>query len=463
MTTVKQDPPRDCDQDPIINCHTHIFTADHVPPWIGKTFLPFILPYIFSVPLIVVPARWWYRYGPPKWKHTYLYRSLREAYYLIKITIDRIFLLWLVVFVAGLLLTVHVFYILYDLLALISRPGQDSVINEWRHWLINHGLLYPSDSLWVNGALVLALMLFFPSGRNAIFFVFKKLFSFLAALPDKSTRAYLARYWNIGRFAFYQNQSGIFSRLDDQYPDHTKFIVLPMDMAYMEAGSTRKKYGQQMNDLIALKANKSTVLPFIFIDPRRIKDSQDANDPNKVDDPRGKNFFDYGVDANGQVFLKPCAVKNYLENGCYGFKIYPALGYFPFDEHLLPLWQFAAQNQLPILTHCIRGTIFYRGIKKSEWDYHKVFMQVMKEGEYTRLLLPQINNDDFSNNFTHPLNYLCLLEDSLLIKLLARKEYESVRAIFYDDKNQFRNSLRDLKICMGAFRWRGRMATIFRP
>lgn len=25
---------------PIINCHTHIFTGDHVPPFIAKTYLP---------------------------------------------------------------------------------------------------------------------------------------------------------------------------------------------------------------------------------------------------------------------------------------------------------------------------------------------------------------------------------------------------------------------------------------
>src|SRR6185436_827568 len=60
-----------------------------------------------------------------------------------------------------------------------------------------------------------------------------------------------------------------------------------------------------------------------------------------------------------------------------GFKIYPALGYYPFDVQLLPLWKYAADHQIPILTHCIRGTIFYRGSKKTEWDYHPVYKQAM--------------------------------------------------------------------------------------
>ncbi|MBK9961224.1 MAG: hypothetical protein IPP06_07755 [Saprospiraceae bacterium] len=57
-------------------------------------------------------------------------------------------------------------------------------------------------------------------------------------------------------------------------------------------------------------------------------------------------------------------VKEYIEiNKLNGFKIYPALGYYPFDEELLLLWKYAADHQIPIMTHVIKGTVFYRDRK----------------------------------------------------------------------------------------------------
>ncbi len=45
----------DKQKQPIINCHTHIFTGDHVPPWLAKTFLIWPLYYLFSLSGIVKP------------------------------------------------------------------------------------------------------------------------------------------------------------------------------------------------------------------------------------------------------------------------------------------------------------------------------------------------------------------------------------------------------------------------
>lgn len=441
MATVKLNPSTDPKSDPIINCHTHVFTADHVPPWLGKTFLPLFLAYILTTPLIVVPARWWYRFGPRNWKHNYLYRLLRKWYYMAKILIDRIFILWLIVVAAGVILSIHVFFIIYDLLMRFFETDKEGSIDKIRLWLRDYHLLYPTEKVWLDALFVLVLMLFFPSGRNIIFLILKHLFKFLAALPDQTTRSYLARYWSIGRFAFYIRQRDIFRRLYDQYPEGTKFVILPMDMEYMGAGSPPENYINQLNKLAVIKRNhKGKAYPFVFVDPRRIAD------------PGQKDFFKYSIGDDGTLSLEECVIRTFIEDKEFsGFKIYPALGYFPFDAHLLPLWVYAAQKNLPILTHCIRGTIFYRGIKESSWDYHPVFEQVMKEKTYDSLLLPEIKNADFSNNFTHPLNYLCLVEDSLLQKLLLREEYRTVRPVFYDSKGNFRNSLKDLKICLAHF------------
>lgn len=310
---------------PIINCHTHVFTADHVPPYIGKTFLPFILPFLLTIPLIVRPARWWYRFGPPKWKQNYFYRKMKQVYYLIQISIDRYFILSAIAYVIGSLLTIHVFFVAYDWFSILFAPDTPN-IEIFRKWLINQRLLYPMKSFWLNALFLLVLILFFPAGRKLIFFIFKQIWKFLAFLPGETTREYFRRYMNIGRFSFYTEQSRIFGRLSGQYPAGTQFILLPMDMEFMAAGKPPGDFYTQMQDLAEIKDNhKKTALPFVFVDPRRI-----TADPD---------FFRYHSDAKtGKIILEPCFIKTYIEDhGFSGFKIYPALGYYPFDARLLPL------------------------------------------------------------------------------------------------------------------------------
>jgi hypothetical protein len=51
------------DQKPIVNCHAHLFTAGHVPPWLAKTFLPWPLFYLLPVSGVVRLFKWWNK-GP---------------------------------------------------------------------------------------------------------------------------------------------------------------------------------------------------------------------------------------------------------------------------------------------------------------------------------------------------------------------------------------------------------------
>jgi hypothetical protein len=182
--------------------------------------------------------------------------------------------------------------------------------------------------------------------------------------------------------------------------------------------------------------------PFVFIDPRRIE--------------ADLTFLRYKIDmATGAVDLSDCFVRTFIEeHRFYGFKIYPALGYYPFDEKLLVLWKYAQDRNLPIMTHAIRGTIYYRGAKKKAWGYHPVFVQ----GQHQRssktepLLLPERRNIDFINNFTHPLNFLCLVEEPMLRKVVAQCSDE-IKALFgYDTPGiPLKRNLNRLKICMGHY------------
>jgi hypothetical protein len=181
--------------------------------------------------------------------------------------------------------------------------------------------------------------------------------------------------------------------------------------------------------------------PFVFLDPRRIAIEKEA-------------FFNYEV-KNGKMVLGDCFIKTYMEDRRFGgFKIYPALGYYPFDELLLPIWRYAVENDIPIMSHCVKGVVYYRGPKKKEWNEHPVFQQEYKRGEFAPMLLPQLKNADFQVNFTHPMNYLCLLEEYLLRHFISTtKEDSPVRDLFgfVDLDTPLAFDLSRLKVCLAHF------------
>ncbi|MNK09812.1 Amidohydrolase [compost metagenome] len=433
-------------KDRIINCHAHIFTGDHVPPYLAKTFLPAPFHYLVPLSFFVRLFRFWYKY-PDTWQFKPWYINMKQFIYRIKIAGTRSRFSSLIASLIGVFLTVHVFYILFNWLLHVEKLGGDTVamLNGWQNWLNEHHLLHIPHAFVLKLLLILLLVVFFKPGRNVIFFILKKLGSFFKALPGPKSKELIGRYLNIGRFAFYRKQARILGRLKDQYPQGTGFVILPMDMEYMEAGKLKKgyRYEDQMAELKKIKANrahKDDVFPFVFADPRRIVE-------------QGKKQLDYTV-KNGTVTLNDCFIREYIEENQFsGFKIYPALGYYPFDEALLPLWKYAADNGLPIMTHCIRGTIFFRGNKKKEWDTHPVFEQAGGNGTYEPLLLMEIQNRDFINNFTHPLNFLCLLNESMLRKLVGKAKDPRIRELFgyTGPETEMHYNLSHLKVCFGHF------------
>jgi predicted TIM-barrel fold metal-dependent hydrolase len=193
---------------------------------------------------------------------------------------------------------------------------------------------------------------------------------------------------------------------------------------------------------------------------------------------KDERFFKYTV-SDGHVELDAsCDLYRYMEvENFSGFKIYPALGYYPFDEQLLPLWRYAAERQIPIMTHCILGTIFYRGRKKKDWNGHPVFEEpkslsrddqarhvsvdeelgqdmdddAPESDAFMKLNLHQLDNADFQRNFTHPLNYLCLLDDDLLCKTIQTYKNTKLEEVFGLKNDQIEYNLNDLKICLGHF------------
>lgn len=457
------------DKTPIINCHTHIFTADHVPPFLAKTFIP--SPFHFLLPLkpIVAFFRWWYR-GPADGRYSKGYKRLQKIYTGIMAFLIRLY-------PVNILLGYYVFFFAFFLLyrvVLPAFPPEETWISKVIHkgFVMTERLFPDIENKWLAILLIIIVFIFFETIRNFIFLIAGFLWKALGKLSGKQTKEMFSRYLNIGRYAFHKKQNTILSKLKSQYPEGTGFIILPMDMDFMEAGNSKTRYRDQMEELVRIRkipTNKDILFPFVFADPRRMVPAEKENRYRKGD----KDFFSWTGDKNS-VNLSDCFMKDLLEtNDFSGIKIYPALGYYPFDEKLLPLWKYAADNSIPILTHCIRGTIFYRGQKRQEWNRHPVFEQAMgavkhkefdglkndeqleneKASYYEPLVLSQFNNVDFSINFTHPLNYLCLLEEELLRKVISASTDEKLREVFgYNGPDEpLLYNLSHLKICLGHF------------
>jgi predicted TIM-barrel fold metal-dependent hydrolase len=448
--------PESIKNKPIINCHVHVFKSEHVPPFLAKTIFWWPLYYLVNTRIIIWFAKHWYKnekVSPHFFKHKYWYKNLESLKAKISLLKIKFLPLRFLATACNIWLIGHALFYIFQKILLAKLPMQWSIIAKIKEavlYLNNHHLIVLNPSSILKYSIILFVFLFIKSGRKLIWSFMKQFFAIAKLYPDKQTIAFTKRYLNIGRFAIYNTSNYIFRRLKEQYDAGAKFIVLPMDMDFMDAGkvSENGSYKNQMQELVELKQkNMDTVFPFVFIDPRRI--IAEANDDYK--------FLSLTIDeTNGKVHLLDCAIKTYIEtNHLSGFKIYPALGYYPFDDRLLLLWKYAADNQLPIMTHAIRGNIYYRGTKKTEWFHHPIFKQSSGKANQALipLLLPEKKNIDFINNFTHPLNFLCLLDETLLRQLVAQSSNPMVKKGFgYTDADTaLKYNLSHLKICFGHY------------
>lgn len=435
------------EQAPLINCHTHVFTVKDVPPMLARTILPWPLYLLVRTGWIAGLFGWWIRLRQ-RIIRQFWYKKMIRRLYLFRMALKRYFILRFLKIAGGLYFLAAVFYDQYLSLLkpLLQKQGiQIPFLDRVHAWLGNTGFILVAQSLVMKIFLLLMFLLLFPSGRNLVLFILRQVNRFFRMLPGKQTTELLKRYLNIVRYANYKEQFKVFSRLKLQYPPGSKMVVLPMDMAFMGAGKPARPFAEQMEMLAAIKANHpATFFPFLFIDPRRMTEE-------------GPSFFDYKI-VNHQVQLEPCFIKTYMEDKQFsGFKIYPALGYYPFDERLLALWKYAADNGIPIMTHCIRGVVYYRGSKESSWDFHPVFESFLgsdqdpASGEYAPMLLPQMKPVDVQEIFTHPMNYVCLYKKELLARLIAQAKDTRLQELFGYRDGQLERGLGHLKICFGHF------------
>jgi predicted TIM-barrel fold metal-dependent hydrolase len=425
-------------QKPIINCHTHIFTGDNIPPYIGKKFMPVILYRILTVPLIIGICKFWFtsKYSPYKFNFSFQNSNLKKNLVKLKLLWQSFGIVRTFVDVIGFLLVIFSSYILFKYFFKEIEFCENLLIKLYN---IPYLEFLKKDTVQI--IIILFTLIAIPYGRKIAMMLFRNSKKLSLLFINEDQLKFITRYVNIGRFAYYKEQNTIFKRLKGQYPKDTQFVILPMDMEFMDAGKVKPigNYQTQMEKLKILKQkNPNIIHPFIFVDPRR-------------ENVGYADFFKWRND-NGKVVLEECFIKDYIEKANFaGFKIYPALGYFPFDEKLLALWKYAADNNLPIMTHCIRGTIFYRGNKKKEWYYHPIIKDAKLADEY--MLLSKNNNIEYSVDFTHPLNYLCLLNPFLLKEWIKKCNNTELFDLFgYSEATDtITSDLSNLKICFGHY------------
>ncbi|SEA21609.1 Amidohydrolase [Thiothrix caldifontis] len=135
---------------------------------------------------------------------------------------------------------------------------------------------------------------------------------------------------NFVSFAYKKGQEDNLKVLMNYYPKGTRFVVLPMDMAYMAAGKVMEDIDKQHQELVCLanrEEYKNIIIPFAHIDPRR-----------------------------------PAALERLAvlveEQQFRGVKIYPPLGYYPCDPVLMhDIYPYMVKHKLPLIAHCSPGSV----------------------------------------------------------------------------------------------------------
>lgn len=249
--------------------------------------------------------------------------------------------------------------------------------------------------------------------------------------------------------AFLESQAASFKKLAENYPEDTRFIVLPMDMAFMGAGTMPVDIDAQHATLAELATESGErMIPFAHIDPRR------------------------------KGALK--RLRDLIENKKFkGVKIYPALGYDP-DHDLLvnEVYPYLQEKNLPVTAHCSPGIVYnrhegrdtanahghpnkYRKIIAdfprlriclahfggiSEWKRH-IYQPATKKTTWLSVIIEMMRENRGQNNLYADISYTVfnfqshvpllkvLLQDSILVrKILFGSDYYMAYNERYSEK-----------------------------
>ena len=115
-----------------------------------------------------------------------------------------------------------------------------------------------------------------------------------------------------------------------EFTNHKMVLgILQMDLETGWGFKPKRNFRQQIRDIKEISKTRA-IIPYFAVDPRRAE----KNGPEE-------NLY--------ELFLEAFTDKH---NPFFGVKCYPALGYFPSDVRLDPIFQICAEKNIPVLTHC---------------------------------------------------------------------------------------------------------------
>ncbi|MNJ83167.1 Amidohydrolase [compost metagenome] len=246
----------------------------------------------------------------------------------------------------------------------------------------------------------------------------------IAAKKDSNKRNSFDKYIAFLEVATQRKQLDVFElefEIGKQYDSQVRIVGLTMNMDFMDNRTSRRQitFESQLEAVKSIKRYYPTnFFPFLGIDPRHKSGMDLVN--------WSKSYFETGLQANGMTFPF-----------FSGIKLYPALGFFAFDPRLNDLYAYAETNQLPVITHVTRVGSQYIGTKISELipaqpamllpdnpseavltAQETIYARIRIYGEQKWLEDSKIgNNDKACDLFSHPENYVPILEKFPKLKI----------------------------------------------
>lgn len=154
----------------------------------------------------------------------------------------------------------------------------------------------------------------------------------LSKLGNGSKR--IASFLKIGKSA---DQLSVFENLLQQYDNPTmKFVALTMYMEKCGADASETGFEGQLEEIMKVKQQyPDNLLVFMGIDPRWKYDGKELR-------KTVESYFETKIRVTGTRNVYPFV----------GLKLYPSMGFYAFDERLKETFEWAADNGVPILSHC---------------------------------------------------------------------------------------------------------------
>lgn len=202
----------------------------------------------------------------------------------------------------------------------------------------------------------------------------------------------LRRLHGLIKYSLHENQEALIDILSKYYEEKFRFVLLSMDMEEMSAGLPIELFHVQLEKLSILKSNPKyhdRIYPFVFAEPRK---------------------------DNFQNTILEC-----LESKAapfQGIKIYPAIGYYPFDKRLKSVYEYAIKHEIPVMTHCIDGPVYYRDCLWKQFP-DKYTVHPANPSQSTTPTSKYQNPAEFQLILSHPLNYECLLNKDIATNLFG--------------------------------------------